>query len=149
MTYREVLRVPIWWALIGLGVAFGSAAEFSDGARGAITVWPWVVLPLIVVVGLVLMSRKRLVVEDGVLHVPGARAPLTIFGPAEVLVREDLRIWMGPRADRNAWIATRPWIKGAVRLPVIDPDDETPYWLVGTRDPVGLAVALSPLPEGI
>jgi hypothetical protein len=148
VTYHEVLRVPVWWAVIGLGVAFGAAAEFSR-PTSAVALIPWFVLPLGVLAGLVAMSRKRVLVEDGVLHVPGARAPVSAFGPAEVLAREDLRIWMGPRADRNAWVAVRPWIKGAVRLPVVDPDDDTPYWLVGTRDPVGLAVALTPLPEGL
>jgi hypothetical protein len=148
MTYREVLRVPLWWAVIGLGVAFGAAAEFSKPTSAA-ALLPWIVLPLGVLGGLVAMSRKRVVVDGGVLHVPGARAPLSAFGPAEVLARDELRIWMGPRADRDAWVAVRPWIKGAVRLPVVDPDDDTPYWLVGTRDPVGLAVALTPLPEGL
>jgi hypothetical protein len=148
VTYREVLRVPVWWIVIGLVVALGAAAEFSQPTSAA-ALLPWFVLPLGVVTGLVLMSRQRVVVENGVLHVPGARAPLSAFGPAEVLAREDLRVWMGPRADRDAWVAVRPWIKGAVRLPVIDPQDDTPYWLVGSRDPVGLAVALTPLPEGL
>jgi hypothetical protein len=148
VSYREVLRVPIWWIVIGLGVALLAAAEISQ-PTSAVAVIPWIVLPGLTLAGLVTLSRKRVLVQDGVLHVAGARAPLTAFGPAEVLARDDLRVWRGPRADRSAWVAVRPWIKGAVRLPVIDPDDETPYWLIGTRDPVGLAVALTPLPEGL
>ncbi|MGB8650107.1 MAG: DUF3093 domain-containing protein [Mycobacteriales bacterium] len=146
-TYRERLRVPVWWAVIGLGVALLLAAEVHSGARGWRAVVPYVVALPLVVLGLVWLSRQEVRVQDGVLHVAGARAPLTAFGPAEVLDRDALRLWLGPAAQRDAWVAVRPWLTSAVRLPVTDPDDETPYWLVGTRDPVGLAVALSPVPQ--
>ncbi|HEY5420452.1 MAG TPA: DUF3093 family protein, partial [Marmoricola sp.] len=39
-------------------------------------------------------------------------------------------------------LATRPYLKAAVRVPVSDPDDPAPYWLVGTRHPDRLAAAL-------
>lgn len=148
MTYREVLRVPLWWALIGLGIALGAAAEIHLGAHGARAVVPYVLLPLLTVVALVVLSRQRVYVEHGVLHVPGARAPLTAFGPAQVLDRKALRLQLGVAARPDAWVVVRPWLTQAVLLPVVDPDDDTPYWLIGTRDPVGLAVALSPVPDG-
>ena len=145
-TYREVQRVPVWWVVIGIGVALGAAAEIHDGADGLRAVVPYAVLPLAVVVGLFALSRKRVLVVDGVLHVPGARAPLSAFGPAEVLDREALRLYLGPAAQRDAWVVVKPWLKQAVLLPVTDPEDDTPYWLVGTRDPQALAVAVSASP---
>jgi cation diffusion facilitator CzcD-associated flavoprotein CzcO len=39
-------------------------------------------------------------------------------------------------------VATRSWLPLAVRVEVVDPDDDTPYWLVGTRQPRELAAAL-------
>ena len=93
--------------------------------------------------GLLWLSRQRVVVVDDVLHLPGARAPLSAFGPAQVLDRQALRLWRGPRAQRDAWVRVRPWMTTAVLLPVTDPEDDTPYWLIGTRDPVSLAVALT------
>jgi hypothetical protein len=149
VTYREVLRVPGWWVVIGLGIALGTAAEIHLGASGARAVVPYVVLPLLVGVALVALSRKRVYVEQGVLHVPGARAPLTAFGPAQVLDRAALRLQLGVAARPDAWVVVRPWLTQAVLLPVVDPDDDTPYWLVGSRDPVGLAVALSPVPPSL
>jgi hypothetical protein len=143
MSYREVQRVPLWWAVIGIGVALGAAAEIHLGAHGWRAVVPYVVLPLAVSAGLAGLSRNRVLVEDGVLHVPGARAPLAAFGPAEVLDRAALRLYLGPAAKRDAWVTVRPWLHAAVLLPVTDPDDDTPYWLVGTRDPQALAVAVS------
>jgi len=45
-------------------------------------------------------------------------------------------------ADRNAFLVSRPWLHTAVRLMVVDPDDDTPYWIVGTRHPEELLAAL-------
>lgn len=143
-TYREALKAPIGWWLIGLGVSGLAAATIHNGAGGLRAVLPYVVLPLVVVIGLLVLSRQQVVVTDGVLHVPGARAPLEAFGPVEVLDRQALREWLGVRAHRDAWVRVKPWSTGAVRLPVTDPEDETPYWLVGTRRPVDLAVAVTP-----
>lgn len=143
MTYREVWRVPPWWWLIGLAGAALGALSVHGGADGWRSVLPYVVLPVVVVISLLALSRQAVVVEDGLLRVPGARAPLSAFGPAEVLDQQALRIWRGPRAQRHAWVCVRPWHKRAVLVPVTDPEDDTPYWLIGSRDPVGLAVALT------
>lgn len=143
VTYREVHRVPGWYWVIGLGLAGLVAATVHNGAGGWRSVVPYVVLPVVAVAVLLALSRQQVRVQDGVLHVPGARAPLTAFGPAEVLDRALLREWLGVRAQRDAWVRVRPWSSAAVRLPVTDPDDETPYWLIGSRRPVDLAVAVT------
>jgi hypothetical protein len=142
-TYRERLRLPLGWVATVLAVAALAAAEVHGGAGGLRAVLPYAVLLPGAVVLVVVLSRPQVRVEDGVLHVPGARAPLTAFGPPEVLDSAALRLWMGPRADARAWVATRPWLRTAVRLPVVDPADDTPYWLVGTRHPLALAEALA------
>jgi hypothetical protein len=141
--YRERLVVPLSWVLLALVVAGLAAAELHGGTKGWRAVAPYVVLLPLAVVGLLLMSRREIRVEDGMLHVPGARAPLSTFGAPEVLERDALRLWLGPNADAAAWVAVRPWLRTAVRLPVDDPEDDTPYWVVGTRRPVALVAALS------
>jgi hypothetical protein len=140
-TYRERLWAPLSWAVITLGGAVLVAVSFRESLLLLIG------LPLVGVLALVALSRDQLQVDDGVLHVPGARAPLTAFGPAEVLDRKALRQWMGVRAQRDAWVRVKPWARTGVLLPVDDPDDDTPYWLIGTRRPVDLAVALARYPE--
>jgi hypothetical protein len=142
-SYRERLVVPVWWVVAALAVAGLAAAELHGGAGGLRAVVPYVVLPPLAVAGLALLSRKQVRVEGGVLHVPGARAPLTAFGPPEVLDAASLRLWLGPNADATAWVAVPPWARTAVRLPVVDPEDDTPYWLVGTRRADALAAALT------
>jgi hypothetical protein len=143
LSYRERLVVPGWWAVTALVVAGLAAAELHSGAGGWRAVVPYVVLPPVTVAGLALLSRRQIRVEDRVLHVPGARAPLTAFGPPEVLEGQALRLWLGPNADARAWVAVPAWAHAAVRLPVVDPDDDTPYWLVGTRRPGALVAALA------
>ena len=140
-TYRERLWAPVSWVVITVGVALLVALSFRDSL-------PLLVgLPVLGLVALLLLSRDELRVEDGVLHVPGARAPLTAFGPAEVLDRKSLRERMGIRAQRDAWVRVKPWARAGLLLPVEDPEDDTPYWLVGTRRPGDLAVALARFPS--
>jgi hypothetical protein len=141
--YKERLVVPVWWVLAALTVAGLAAAELHSGAGGWRAVVPYVTLPPLALLAVAVLSRRQVRVADGVLHVPGARAPLSAFGPPEVLEGPALRLWLGPNADPSAWVAVPAWAKAAVRLPVTDPDDDTPYWLVGTRRADALAAALT------
>ena len=139
--FRERWRVPALWWVVGVGLSVGAAAEISGRPTGGWSLVPYLVLPLATVLFLGALSRGEVVVEDGLLHVPGARAPLTAFGPPEVLDREQLRQWRGPRAQRDAWVRVPSWSSAAVRLPVDDADDDTPYWLIASRRPEELARA--------
>lgn len=138
MTYDEKLLAPWWWWLVGLAIAVGGAAEVDGAGPLVYVLFVGLTLALLAAV-----SRQRIRVADGVLHVPGARAPLTAFGAVEQLEGPALRSWLGPRAQRYGYIAMRPWLTTAIRLEIADPEDETPYWLVGTRRPEVLLAALA------
>ena len=139
MSFSERLLAPWWWWLVALGITAGAAAELQNGDGLPVL---YVVLPGLALALLVTVSSQRLRVEGGVLHVPCARAPVTAFGTAELVQGSDLRTWLGPRAQRSAHVRVRPWLTTAVRLEVVDPADDTPYWLVGTRRPDALLAAL-------
>ena len=138
---ERLVAPPLWW-LGGLGVAVMLAAGIHAGGSGARAVLPYVLLPLVVLGVLAYASRGRVQVRDGVLHVPGARIPLTHVGGITALDREATRRVRGPLAEPRAYVATRPWLGSSVRVQVEDPEDDTPYWVVGTRDPQALAAAL-------
>lgn len=142
MSYAERLRVPIWWWPAALGVAGVIAAEIHGGAPGLQAVLPYAILLPAIVILLALGSRGRLKVRDGVLHVPGARIGLHHLAEPVVLDRAALRQQTGPMADRDAFVVSRPWLHSAVRVMLTDPDDDTPYWVIGTRRPERLAAAL-------
>jgi len=48
----------------------------------------------------------------------------------------------GPELDARAYLCLRGWIAAGVRVPVLDPRDPAPYWLVSSRRPAELAEAL-------
>jgi hypothetical protein len=101
-----------------------------------------VLLPLTAVL-LTIGSRGRVEVREGVLHVPGARIPVAQLDHGVALDRAAFRAQTGPMADPRAFVVSRPWLHTAVRLMVADPQDPTPYWVVGTRHPEQLLAALS------
>ena len=141
-SYDERLAPPPWVWLAVLSVALVAAAALHSGAPGWRAVVPYAVLLPVAVLGLLLASRGRVTVADGVLHVPGARIPLDHLGGVTPLNREGTRRMRGPLAEPRAFVATRGWLTESVRVQVEDPEDDTPYWLVGTRRPAELAAAL-------
>jgi len=140
--YDERLVAPFWVWAGGLVVALIVAATLHSGAGGARAVVPYAVVPPFVLLALLLGSRGRVRVCDGVLSVPGARLPLDRIGGVRPLDREGTRRLRGPLAEPRAYVATRPWLAQSVRVQIEDPEDDTPYWLVGTRHPQELAAAL-------
>lgn len=140
--YEERLRAPLWvWAAV-LGVSLVVAVTLHAGAGGARAVVPYAVVPPLAAAVLLLRSRERIRVADGVLHVPGARIALDQLGGVTPLDEEGTRRLRGPAADPRAYVATRAWLSRSVQVRVEDPADDTPYWVVGTRDPQALTAAL-------
>lgn len=142
-SYDERLLVP-WWAWpAGLGLAGLVGAEVHGGAGGLRAVLPYAVAFPLAVVVLLRMSRGRVRVADGVLHVPGARVPVRLVASAMPVEGARLRRLSGQLADPRAHIATRSWVPTGVRLVLDDPQDETPYWVVSSRHPDRLLDAIA------
>jgi hypothetical protein len=143
--YDERLVAP-WWAwLAALAVSLLVAAQIHGGAEDPVrSVAPYVVVPLLALGVVAGLSRGRVQVRDGVLHVPGARVSLDEVCDVTPLDKQATQRLRGPRADPFAYTATRPWLSRSVRVGLDDPADDTPYWVVGTRRPDALAAALRP-----
>jgi hypothetical protein len=140
--WDERLAVPLWAWPAGLVLAVALGAIVHGGSGGAAAVVPYVVAVAVVLAGLALASRGRVQVVGGVLHVPGARVPVHVLGAVRALDREQTRRLRGPSADVRAHVATRPWLPRSVAVQLEDPEDDTPYWVVGSRRPEALAAAL-------
>lgn len=140
--YTERLHVTLrYWvlatlALATLWVAFVVAmpawvASLSVGGLALVTygLFAWV-------------GSAVVAVRDGQLRAGRAHIDTRLLGPAEILDAEETRRVHGVDADARAFLLTRPYLKVSVLVPVLDPADPTPYWLLSTRRPASLAAAL-------
>ena len=64
-----------------------------------------------------------------------AHIPIGLVGEPTAYRGEDATLERGRRLDARAWLLIRGWIKPVVKVPVIDLDDPSPYWLLSTRNP--------------
>ena len=141
-SYQERLFVPLrWWVqatmlLASLWLAF----IVSMPATAAWTATA--ALVLVTFAGFVWLGTARVEVRDGVLYAGPAHISVDLVGPVEPLDPEQARRVHGVDADARAFLFTRPYLKRAVKVHVLDAADRTPYWLISTRHPHRLAAAL-------
>lgn len=135
--------MPWYWWPAALAVSGVLALQFGVTAD-PVPLWlPATVMVPATLLGLWLLGRIPILVTDDQLQVDDARLPLRYVKDAIALDPTGRRELLGPHADPLAFVIQRPWISGAVQVLLDDPDDPTPYWLVSSRDPVGLAAALT------
>jgi len=82
-------------------------------------------------------------VQGGRLRAGRAEIALDDIGEATPADEEQARVERGTGLDARAFLVIRGWIKPVVRVPVVDPADPTPYWLISTRRPKELAAAIN------
>lgn len=140
--YRERLWVPWWWWPFAAVVVALLGAEVHIGLPLAWKVGTYLVLGGVVVSWLLSVSLMPVAVAGGVLRAGAARLPVEHTGEIRPLDEALRRRLAGPRADPQAYLVTRSWVRGAVYVEVTDPADPTPYWVVATRRPDRLASAL-------
>jgi hypothetical protein len=93
--------------------------------------------------GVFIVLAPVIEVRDGVLTAGKASIPLDLLGTPTVHVGGAATLERGQRLDARAWLCLRGWVDPVVKIPLEDPDDPTPYWLVSSRDPEGLKAALT------
>jgi hypothetical protein len=135
LRYRESLRTPSWWYLVGLGVAALLAAEFHVSKINLTDYLAFgILLPLSVVV-IWSLGRGWLEISEDELRIRGAHIPLREITGAVALDAVTLRRVVGREGDPAAFVSIRPWIGPGVQLWIDDPDDPTPYWVISSRTP--------------
>jgi len=140
--YREQLTAPLsWWVsaaifggicgwimIVAATPAWGVVAAIVSSVTAWALVWAY---------GGVTVRAGA----DG-LHVGTAFLPAEFIASAEALDRGGVQANLGPAADARAWLRTRPYVDGGVRVAVADPNDPTPYWLISSRRPGAVVAAL-------
>ncbi|HEY8318949.1 MAG TPA: DUF3093 domain-containing protein [Amnibacterium sp.] len=100
-----------------------------------------IVVPLLAIAALV-AGAPVVAIQDGELRAGRAHIDVALTGPAEAFRGVDATAARGVDLDARAWTVVRGWIDPVVRIPLSDPDDPVPYWLVSTRRPERLVAAL-------
>lgn len=140
--YRERLGVPIsWWLatltgvlLLGtmlwtvLPMALGIACYAAAGAASAAVLYFW---------GIVTVE-----VTDSALRVGSHSLELAAIGEVAAMDVTQTRALRGPQANPAAYLLIRPYLPESVYVEVAGRSPHRPYWLLGTRNPAGLAAAI-------
>jgi hypothetical protein len=141
--YDERLRVPLrWWTLATMFLATFLIAFLVAMPVIAAFVCAGVLVALTVALFLGYGAAK-ISVRDGVLHAGAASIPVTLLGDPVALDPVATRRTAGRDADTRAFLLLRPYLKHSVKVPLNDPSDPAPYWLLSTRKPDRLASALT------
>jgi hypothetical protein len=96
----------------------------------------------LVVVVFVAYGAARISVHGQTFRAGRARIPVALLGVPVALDAAGSRRLAGVDADARAYLLLRPYVKRSVQVPVQDPADPAPYWLVSTRRPERLVAAL-------
>jgi hypothetical protein len=92
---------------------------------------------------LLVLASPTVRVSDGVLTAGQARIETRLLGEAVGLDGTEATLERGQRLDARAWLLIRGWIAPVVRIPLNDPTDPAPYWLVSSRHPQKMAAAIN------
>lgn len=101
------------------------------GLIGVLTVW-----------GLLLSRAPQIRVTKDSLQVGRVFIPRTLIGEPVAIGKAEIFAERGPNLDPAAFKVFQGTVKTAIKIPIVDSDDPTPYWLVSTRNPAKLAEVL-------
>lgn len=139
--YREKLWPTPWIYIVSLLLVPSSILVLAPVSMPAGIV-TGIVLYL-AVVGALSLTAPIVEVRDGRLR--AGRAEIDLAHTGEAVAAEDAaaRAERGTGLDARAFLVIRGWVQPIVRIPIVDPADPTPYWLVSSRRPKELAAAIN------
>jgi hypothetical protein len=139
--YREKLW-PAWWLYLATALVMPASMlvfvpiNFTTGVIVAIALY------LGIGISLILGSPVIEVTKDA-LYAGRATLPIDVVGDVAPFRGDAATLKRGRELDARAWLMIRGWISAVVTVEVKDPEDPTPYWLLSTRNPEGLAQAIT------
>jgi hypothetical protein len=92
---------------------------------------------------LLVFRAPRIQVSKNHLRVGRVSIARNLVGTPQAIDKSEIFAERGPNLDPAAHKVFQGSVKTAVKIPVTDPEDPTPYWLVSTRNPKKLVEALS------
>ncbi|APT84890.1 membrane protein [Corynebacterium aquilae DSM 44791] len=144
--YQERQWVPWSWWIFGAFIVALTTAQLAHNRSVVWLVVPAVVLSAVAVWSLLSLSSTRVVVEvdaDGCrwLKTGGAELPCDVVSRTLAVPATAKRNAMGHQLDPAAFVVSHGWVNEMAMFVLDDPEDPTPYWLIGSRDPQALIAA--------
>ena len=139
--YREKLWPTPWIYVASLLLVPASILVLAPVSLPA-GIATGIILYLAVIASLTLTSPV-IEVHDGMLRAGRAEIPLAYTGDAVPAFDAQARIERGTGLDARAFLVIRGWVQPVVKVPITDPADPAPYWLVSSRRPKELAAAIN------
>lgn len=139
--YREKLWPTPWIYLASLLLVPASILVLAPVSMPA-GIATGVILYLAVIAALSL-TAPVIEVDQGMLRAGRAEISLAYTGDAVPAFDEDARIERGTGLDARAFLVIRGWVQPVVKVPITDPSDPAPYWLLSSRRPKELAAAIN------
>lgn len=109
---------------------------------------PIAVTTYVLLAAMSLLMSPSIRVENGVLSAGRAEIPVSQLGKVELLGADALRAAIGPGLDARSFLLVRGWIHRGVKIENIDPADPAPQWILTTRHPEKLAIAIEGAQRG-
>jgi hypothetical protein len=138
--YRERLA-PSLWMLAAAAVCAPMAVLVLTPVGAAVALLVGVLVAVVIVIALVVLAPV-VSVSGTILRAGRAHIDVSLLGEPAVLTGSDARAARGPELPARAWHLLRGGIDGIVIVPVVDPDDPTPAWVISSRTPDRLAAAV-------
>lgn len=139
-TYRERL-LPGPSLFIALLLVLPAVALVLTPISAEIAI-PVAVIAYVLLAATFLLLSPSITVSNGVLTAGRAQIPVGQLGAVELLGAEALRAAIGPGLDARSFLLVRGWIHRGVRIENIDAADPAPQWILTTRHPEKLAIAI-------
>lgn len=93
---------------------------------------------------IVLLATSPLIeVVAGELIAGRARVPVDLISAVSAFTGDEATLQRGRLLDARAWLLIRGWVSPVVKIELSDESDPTPYWIISTRSPDALVVAIA------
>jgi hypothetical protein len=142
MRFREVIRAPFWliafiyFLFLSLVVAVWAAL----GNQPALLTW---VASTFLIVLIAVKTTLVLEVDDQELRAGSAHIELKYLGQVTPLDNNQMGRLRTRDADPASFLIFRFWRSTGVKVEINDPRDQTPYWLITSKNNLELAEILN------
>jgi len=148
LLYRERLRVPVTWWLVGAGCVLILATTLAIGLSVVIGIVIYLVMGGLLTIAFAAWGSATVRVTGSELAAGRARLEVSQAGDVTALDAAQTSALRGPNADVRAYMLVRPYLAESVYVAVAGRPADRPYLLIGTRRPAELAAAIRQAASG-